>query len=202
MPLADPATPPPRDPSDCGDAAVTRLLREVEAGRAEATDELFRAVYENLRRHAERRLASERPGHTLQATALVHDAYVRLIGDEPTPEGWGSRAQFLAAACQAMRRILIEHARARGARKRGGDFQRLSLDAVSCTLDDVPPEVIDLDAALEAMQPDHPQAAELVKLRFFGGLTMADAAEVLGMSLSGAERTWRFARAWLYARLA
>lgn len=164
-------------------------------------EEVLPLVYEELRKLANARLAGEHAPQTLQATALVHEAYLRLIGPTPDePKSWAGRAHFFAAAAEAMRRILIDRARARGAKKRGGGLQRLQLDGCA-SLDAVPQEVLDLDDALERFAQEDEMKADLVKLRFFAGLTMEQAASVLDISLATAERHWAFARAWLYTEL-
>lgn len=180
------------------DSDVTRILTEIEQGDAAAAERLLPLVYDELRGLADRRLASEKPGQTLQATALVHEAYLRLIG---TDQAWDGRGHFFAAAAEAMRRVLIDRARANGAIKRGGGLRRLTLDGVGLFDDGVLAEVLDLDEALGRLAVAEPEKAELVKLRFFAGLTLAQAATVLGISMSTADRHWAFARAWLFNEL-
>lgn len=175
---------------------VTRILDAIERGDPRAADELLPIVYEELRRLAARHMSKERPGHTLQATALVHEAYIRLLG--PNGPKWDSRGHFFAAAAEAMRRILIDRARAGGAEKRGGDRRRVSLESADLTIDAVPAEIIDLDDALTRLAAEDPVKAQLVKLRFFGGLSLHDAARFLGISSTTADRYWAYARAWLY----
>jgi RNA polymerase sigma factor (TIGR02999 family) len=158
-------------------------------------------VYDELRTLADARLKQERPGQTLQATALVHEVYLRLVG--PGDNGkWDGRGHFFAAAAEAMRRILIDRARERGAIKRGGGLERIRLDSVELTIGSVPAEILDLDDALSRLSRDHPIHAELVKLRFFGGLSLAQAALTLDVSPATADRYWAFARAWLFKELA
>ena len=166
-----------------------------------SAEELLPLVYEELRKLADARLAGEHAPQTLQATALVHEAYLRLIGPKPPDDAsWAGRAHFFGAAAEAMRRILIDRARARGAQKRGGGFRRMQLD--SCfALDAIPGEVLDLDDALNRLAEEDPTKGELVKLRFFGGLTVEQAASVLGISRASAERLWAYARTWLYTEL-
>ncbi|MFH1749087.1 MAG: sigma-70 family RNA polymerase sigma factor [Planctomycetota bacterium] len=175
---------------------VTQLLKAVNRGEQQATDKLLAAVYGELRNLAARKLARERPGQTLQATALVHEAYLRLIGDEETR--WDNRGHFFAAAAEAMRRILVEAARRKARLKHGGERQRRELnEADYVTL----PESIDLialDEALDKLASTDRVKAELVKLRFFTGLTVAQAGQLLGISRATADRYWAFARAWLY----
>ncbi len=181
---------------------VTQILGAVRAGDREAAARLLPLVYQELRQLAEHRLSRESPGQTLQATALVHEAYLRLV-DPKDPNGshWDGEVHFFSAAAEAMRRILIDRARARGAQKRGGARKRIALEAIDLLLDPVPPEVLDLDEALEHLAREHPRHAELVKLRFFAGLTLAQAAAALQLPPSTADRHWAFARAWLYRRL-
>ena len=185
------------------DGQVTRVLQAIEAGDARASKELLPLVYDQLRALAAQRMRHERPGQTLQATALVHEAYVRLVGQGGL-EGamWDGRGHFFAAAAEAMRRILIDRARARGALKRGGDRPRMTLDQSSLTLDAPPPEILDLDEALKRLEAEDPVKADLVKLRFFGGLSLSEAAAILGISDSTADRYWAYSRAWLYNEMA
>lgn len=170
---------------------------------AQSAERLLPIVYEELRRLARRHMRGEAAGRTLQTTGLVHEAYLRLLGSESGSEpSWESRAAFLAAAATAMRRILVERARARGAAKRGGEWRRLDgLDLANLSLDDVPPEVAELDVALSRLERIAPEKAQLVSLRVFSGLTVPEAAAVLGISRSTAERYWTFARTWLLAAM-
>jgi RNA polymerase sigma factor (TIGR02999 family) len=178
---------------------VTRILTAIDSGDTEAARSLLPLVYDELRQLAARRMAKEAAGHTLQATDLVHEAYLRLVGpDRDVDRRWDSRGHFFAAAAEAMRRILIDHARAKGAVKRGGALRKVQLDASRLTLGDVPVELLDLDESLGKLAQEDPAKAELVKLRFFGGLTLNDAARVLGISPATADRHWSYARAWLY----
>ena len=157
-------------------------------------------VYEELRKLAAHKLANEAPGQTLQPTALVHEAWLRLVRtDGPQFE---NRAHFFAAAAEAMRRILVENARRKHRLKRGGQYERVSLDQVQLATESDPATLLSLDAALEKLGAQHPDKAALVKLRFFGGLTLPEAAQALGLSLTTAKRHWTFARAWLYGELA
>jgi RNA polymerase sigma factor (TIGR02999 family) len=175
---------------------VTRILSAIEHGDAKATDQLLPLVYDELRRLAAQKLAHEKPGLTLQATALVHEAYVRLVGSEQT--AWESRRHFFAAAAEAMRRILIERARQKQSLKRGGGCERLHLDEVEpSVLPMACDDLLGLDEALIKLEQQHPRKAELVKLRFFAGLTTAQAAQSLGVSVSTAENDWTYARCWL-----
>lgn len=176
---------------------VTRLLSALEAGDPRAADQLLPLVYDELRRLAAQRLAHEKPGQTLQATALVHEAYLRLVGDQQ----FNGRGHFFAAAAEAMRRILIEQARRKGRVRHGGGRRRLDLDDVPSLAGASPDDLLDLDDALARLAALSPPRAELVKLRFFAGLTLPEAAQALGVSRATAERHWAFARAWLYAEL-
>ena len=152
---------------------------------------------------ADARLARERAGQTLQATELVHEAYLRLLGaGEQSGQQWDGRAHFFGAAAEAMRRILVDRARARGAEKRGGSWCRVSLDLSKISLDAVPGELVELDEALTRFKNEEPEKAKLVELRFFAGLSMEQAASMLGISIATAGRHWAFARAWLYQELA
>ena len=178
------------------------LRAAIDAGGADAANQILPLVYDELRRLAEQRLRQESPGQTLQATALVHEAYIRLLGpDGDGADGWEGRGHFFAAAAEAMRRILVERARARGAAKRGGGHQRLDLNISSLSVAEVPIELLDLDEALDRLAEEAPDKAELVKLRFFAGLTLPQAAAVLGISLTTANRHWSYARAWLFAAM-
>lgn len=176
---------------------VTRILTAIEKGDARASDELLPLVYQELRRLAAQRMKQEKPGQTLQATALVHEAYIRLVGSES--QNWNSRAHFFAAAAEAMRRILIENARRKRSLKYGGDRQRVDLDeAVLAGDSDIPSDkLIALDEALERLSKIDRVKAELVKLRYFAGLTGEQAAQLLGISQSTADRYWAYARSWL-----
>lgn len=179
---------------------VTGILRNIERD-PRATEKLLPLVYAELRKLAEHRLISQKPGQTLQATALVHEAYLRLLGDEGNVQ-WNSRGHFFAAAAEAMRRILIENARRKGRLKHGGRRQRVELDS-GCAFSDAPSlDLIALDEALTRLAAEEPVKAQLVKLRYFAGLTMPEAAAALGVSLATAERYWTFAKSWLYAELA
>jgi RNA polymerase sigma factor (TIGR02999 family) len=175
---------------------VTRILTAIEQGDGRAIDQLLPAVYEELRQLATRKLARERPGQTLQATALVHEAYLRLVGAED--QNFRSRTHFFAAAAEAMRRILIENARRKHRVKRGGDHQRVDLDQAEIPLDDSAEDLLALDEALAQLEAADRTKADLVKLHYFAGLTMEQAAEVLGISARTAKRYWAYARAWLY----
>ena len=177
-----------------------RLSSETERGGPLAAERLLPLVYDELRELASRRLGREAPGQTLQATALVHEAYLRLVGGDPDRR-WDGRGHFFAAAAEAMRRILVDRARDRRRLKRGGGRGRVDLDLGSVPLDDPGDGLIDLDEALTDLEREDPLCARLVALRFFAGLTQAEAAEALGLARRTADRHWAYARAWLYERL-
>jgi RNA polymerase sigma factor (TIGR02999 family) len=181
---------------------VTQILLQIDQGDPEATERLLPLVYGELRKLAAAKLARENPGQTLQATALVHEAYLRLIGaDEAKAVCWDGRGHFFAAAAEAMRRILVEQARRKGRVKHGGAHQRVDLDS-ACAASAAPSvDVLALDEALSKLAALQPVKADLVKLRFFAGLTMPEAAAALGISLATAERHWIFARTWLCAEM-
>jgi len=181
---------------------VTQILSAIDKGDPGASEALLPLVYEELRKLAAQRMATEAVGQTLSATALVHEAYMRLVGpDENLVGKWDSKGHFFAAAAEAMRRILIDRARAKGAQKRGGNFRRLQLDQDPLASDDVSAELLDLDGALAKLAVEDATKAELVKLRFFAGLTLEAAAGILGISPATADRHWAYARAWLYDEL-
>jgi RNA polymerase sigma factor (TIGR02999 family) len=175
---------------------VTRILSNIARGDGRAAGELLPLVYDELRKLAAARMAAEAPGNTLTATALVHEAYLRLVGPEDT-EQWDHRGHFFAAAAEAMRRILVDRARRKAAAKRGGEFDRIDLEPDLAAAPEVHEDLIALDAALDRFAAEYPQQSELVKLRYFGGLTLPDAAAALGLSERTAGRQWAFARAWL-----
>jgi RNA polymerase sigma factor (TIGR02999 family) len=179
---------------------VTRILSDLEQGDPAAADQLLPLVYSELRKLAASKLADEAPGQTLQATALVHEAYVRLVGDEPAG-GWAGRRHFFAAAAEAMRRILVERARQKGRQKHGGEWRRVELDEAALPADDRRDDLVALDEALTEFAAQQPAKAELIKLRYFAGLTLDQAAEALGISRATAARHWTFAKAWLYDRI-
>lgn len=178
---------------------VTVLLEAVTRGSTEASERLFPLVYDELRRLAQSMLAGERPGHTLQATALVHEAYMKLVGQRSV--GWRGRADFMAVAAQAMRRILVDHARGRNREKRGGGAGRMSLDDAAAVYQERAMDLVALDEALTRLAAMDERKARLVELRFFGGMTMDEAAAMLEIPLRTAERDWTAARAWLRAAL-
>src|SRR4051812_36858927 len=186
--------------ADCS-ATVTRLLNEAGAGDPRAAANLLPLVYDQLRRLAKQRMRAERPDQTLQATALVHEAYLRLV-DTSAVQHWDGRWHFYAAAAEAMRRILVEQARRRGRLKRGGGLKRVELDASELTVDAPPDELVALDEALAKLAEQYPEKAQLVKLRYFAGLTIEEAAAALGVGTSTADRHWAYARAWLYRQMA
>jgi RNA polymerase sigma factor (TIGR02999 family) len=183
-------------------ADVTAILSQIEDGDPTAADQLLPLVYDELRKLASARLASERPDHTLQATALVHEAYLRLLGrDAAEPQHWNGRGHFFAAAAEAMRRILVESARRRKQVSRGGDQQRVSIDRLQLAAPVPGDDLLALDESLTRLEAEDSIAAKLVSLRYFAGLTMPQAAEALGISLRTAERNWTYARSWLHRDL-
>jgi RNA polymerase sigma factor (TIGR02999 family) len=179
---------------------VSRILNAIEAGDLEAAGRLFPLVYDELRRMAAGHMARESPGQTLEATALVHEAYLRLV-DPSNQQCFANRRHFFGAAAEAMRRILVERARARRSRKRGGDCHRVDFDHHGVAAPERSEELLALDAALDRLAVVEPQAAELVRLRYFACRTMTQAAELLGMSRRSAHRLWSYARAWLLEEL-
>ena len=179
---------------------VTRILSAIEQGDPHAAEQLLPLVYDELRRLAADRMAQEKPGQTLQATALVHEAFVRLV-DVDQAQHWNSRGHFFAAAAEAMRRILIESARRKQTKKHGGDLARRDLDAVDLAAPESPQEVLALDEAITKLAAQDPSAAEVVRLRFFAGLPLPELAKVLGISARTADRLWAYARAWLYEEI-
>lgn len=181
------------------DARVTTLLRAWRNGDVSAFDELVPLVYEELRRIARRHMARERREQTLQTTALVNEAYLRLVDIKRIE--WQDRAHFLAMAARTMRRVLIEAARARRKQKRGGGVEHIAVDESSIVAPDRPPDVLALNDALDVLAAVSPRKAQVIELRFFGGLTHTEAAEVLGVSDDTVRRDWRLARAWLFREL-
>lgn len=176
---------------------VTQILNAIERGEASAVDELLPLVYEELRLLAARKMSQEKPGQTLQATALVHDAYIRLVGEEA--QNWKSRGHFFTAAAEAMRRILIDNARRKKSLKHGGDRQRMNLDNAALKYDDDSSvdDLIALDEALSRLAENDAIKSEVVKLRYFAGLSVEQTAEILEISPTTAKRYWAYARAWL-----
>ncbi len=179
---------------------LTCILSQIEQGDPRAPEQLLPLVYDELRKLAAQRLARESPGQTLQATALVHEAYLRLLGSDKPPS-WSGRGHFFSAAAEAMRRILIENARRKRAGKHGGDLQRVELDGVDVAEAGQSADVLAVDEALSRLAAEDPTKAELVKLRYFGGLSVEDAGRVLGISRATADRYWAYARVWLYSEL-
>jgi RNA polymerase sigma factor (TIGR02999 family) len=179
---------------------ITRALSDIERGDPRAAERLLPLVYDELRKLAGHRMARESPGSTLQATALVHEAYLRLVGPEGAG-GWESRGHFFGAAAEAMRRILVDAARRKNRLKHGGDRARVDLDAVQVAAPDPREDLVALDEALTRLAAEDPQAARLVELRHFAGLSVDEAAEALGISPRTADRVWAFARAWLHREL-
>ena len=175
---------------------VTRILEAIEQGDPQATGELLPLVYRELRQLAAQRLAQEKPGQTLQATALVHEAYLRLVGKDDSRR-WDGRGHFFAAAAEAMRRILVENARRKAGPKAGGDRERVELAAVEPAIDDPRVDLIALDEALTALEAKDSRKANLVRLRFFAGLSIEQAAEALGISIATANNDWSYAKSWL-----
>jgi RNA polymerase sigma factor (TIGR02999 family) len=179
---------------------VTRILSAIEQGDAHAAEQLLPLIYDELRKLAAQKLAQEKPGQTLQATALVHDAYVRLV-DTDNIQHWNGRGHFFAAAAEAMRRILVENARSKAAAKRGGARRRVDLDEACAVVENASDELLDLNDALIQLTETDAQAAELVKLRYFAGLSNKQSAEILGISPRAADFLWAYARAWLLKKI-
>lgn len=177
---------------------VTRILDRIENGDAAASDQLLPLVYDELCKLAAVRLANENPGQTLQATALVHEAYLRLLGGDPQ---WDSQGHFFAAAAEAMRRILVDQARKKKSLKGGGEFNKISLSQVDAAPKRTEIDLVHLDDALSKLQSNHPRKAQLVKLRYFAGLTIAQAAKVLEIATSTADADWAYAKGWLQLEL-
>jgi RNA polymerase sigma factor (TIGR02999 family) len=178
---------------------VTRILAAIDSGDFRAVDELFPLVYQELRRLAAQKMSQEAPGQTLQATALVHEAYIRLIGAED--QNWSGRGHFFAAAAEAMRRILVDNARHKKSQKRGGYRQKVDLDDLRVASTNPPDYLIELDEALTRLANQDPEVAELVTLRYFGGLTVEQAAKIKGISRRTAGRYWNYARLWLHREM-
>ncbi len=179
---------------------VTRILSQIKSGDSRAAEQLLPLVYEELRKLAAARLAREKPGQSLQATELVHEAYLRLVLDEQA-SNWNGRGHFFAAAAEAMRRILVEGARRRRQMKRGGDLVRIDLDAANAVSQITPDQLLMLDESLGVLEGHDPAAAGVFKLRYFTGCSVEEAADLLGMSRATAYRHWTFARAWLLNQL-
>ena len=179
---------------------VTRILAAIERGDVRAVDELFPLVYEELRQLAAQRMSKEQPGQTLQATALVHEAYLRLVGAEE--QNWDGRTHFFCAAAEAMRRILIDNARRKKRLKRGGDREKVTLDDADIAVESPSDNLIALDEALTKLAEKAPAVAEVVKLRYFAGLTVEQVAKIQGISRRTAGSYWAYARAWLHREIA
>lgn len=178
---------------------MTRILAAIEHGDAGAANELLPLIYDQLKREAQRRMAAERSDHTLQATALVHETYLRLVGDQRIP--WQNRAHFYASAVEAMRRILIDHARSRGREKRGGARKRVPLSVADVAESWNLEETLSLEEALRRLMDRDPNIGRVIELRFFTGLSISDTAEALGVSKATVKRRWEFGRTWLYREL-
>ena len=178
---------------------VTRILNAIEAGDGRAVDELILAVYQELRHLAAKKLQGEAPGQTLQPTALVHEAYLRLLRDQD--QTWKSRTHFFSAAAEAMRRILVDKARRKKSLKRGEKHQRVNLQDADLAIEEPSEDIVALDEALSKLAASDKMKADLIKLRYFAGLTIEQTAEALDLSLSTAKRHWRYARAWLYNQI-
>lgn len=179
---------------------VTQILKAIDLGDGQAAHRLMPLVYDELRRLAESRIGREAPAQTLTATALVHEAYVRLVGKEDTP-GWNSRGHFFGAAAEAMRRILIENARRKRRMKHGGHLRRVDLETVAAVEDGDSEQLLELDEALREFEAENPAPCQVVKLRYFAGLTIQEAADAMSISVRTANRHWVFAKAWLFDRL-
>ena len=179
---------------------VTQILNAIEQGDPHAAEQLLPLVYAELRKLAGQKMAQEKPGQTLQATALVHEAYLRLVNPQK-PQDWDSRGHFFAAAAEAMRRILIDRARDKAREKRGGKLQRVDLDTIALATTLTPDQLLAVDDALAKLALDDPTASQLVKLRYYAGLTVDEAGKALGISTTTAYRHWNYARAWLHGEL-
>jgi RNA polymerase sigma factor (TIGR02999 family) len=179
---------------------VTRILSAIEQGEPRAAEQLLPVVYEELRLLAAQKLAQEKPGQTLQATALVHEAYLRLVGADPE-QPWNSRGHFFAAAAEAMRRILVEQARRKKTEKHGGRLNRHDLSESAIVASHHDEDLLAIDEALDQLAGADPVAADLVRLRYFAGFTMQEAADLLDMSVRSAQDVWAYARSWLHHRL-
>ena len=177
---------------------VTQILNAIEHGDDQAADNLLPLIYEELRILAAQKLSHEKPGQTLQATALVHEAYIRLVEED---RNWDSRGHFFAAAAEAMRRILIDRARQKQAAKRGGRLQRLDIESIDLPAEAEEETLLRVNEALDTLAEEDPKSAELVKLRFFAGMSVEEAALAMGVTDRTARRYWRFARIWLYERM-
>lgn len=181
------------------DANVTALLGEIAEGDQDAAAELLPLVYDQLRAIAQQRMSSENPGHTLQATALVHEAFLRLVGPRKIP--WQNQAHFFVAAAEAMRRILLDHAKSKRRQKRGGAVRRVPLNVLDLANSENIDEIVALDDAVRRLEQQEPDAGSVVRLRFYAGLSVDEVAQVLGLSPRTVDRRWKFARAWLFREL-
>lgn len=179
---------------------VTLLLNAVDAGDPRAADQLLPLVYEELRRLAAAKMAQEKPGQTLQATALVHEAWIRLV-DPADQKAWNGRGHFFGAAAEAIRRILVESARRKARLRHGGDLQRADVEKIEIAAPVPEDRLVQVSEALDELEREAPEAAQVVKLRYFAGLTQVQVAETLGLSLRTAERQWTWAKAWLFHRI-
>lgn len=179
---------------------VTRILNQIEEGDPSAAEQLLPLVYDELRKLAAHKLADEKPGQTLQATALVHEAYLRLV-DVEKAQHWDSRGHFFGAAAESMRRILVDHARRRESLKRGGNLARVDLPELVTPETNQQLDLIALDEALRTLEREHPEKGQIVNLRFFAGCSLEETAEYLGISRATAQRHWAYARAWLFGQL-
>jgi RNA polymerase sigma factor (TIGR02999 family) len=179
---------------------VTQILEQIESGDPAAAEQLLPLVYDELRKLAAQRLTQEKPGQTLQATALVHEAYIRLV-DVEKAQHWNGRGHFFAAAAEAMRRILVDQARKKQSRKRGGGLQRNQIEDLEIAAPEPFVDLLAVNESLQRFEQVHQVAADLVKLRYYAGLTIPQAAEALGVSTTTADRYWAYARAWLHAEL-
>jgi RNA polymerase sigma factor (TIGR02999 family) len=179
---------------------VTRILAQIESGDPSAAEQLLPVVYDELRKLAAAKLAQEKPGQTLQATALVHEAYLRLVNTDEIRH-WNSRGHFFGAAAESMRRILLNNARDKGRIKRGGQLRKLELNDIKFAVDAPNEDLLEIDESLQALAAESPECASVVKLRFFAGLSINESAAALGISPSTAKRHWAYARAWLFAAL-
>ncbi|MEM6689264.1 MAG: sigma-70 family RNA polymerase sigma factor [Planctomycetota bacterium] len=181
---------------------ITKILNQLDSGDATNVNQLLPLLYDELRQLAAAKLKHERPDHTLQATALVHEAWLRIVGnDQESQLKWNSRGHFFGAAAEAMRRILIDHAKALQAEKRGGKYNQIELETWNHPAASQPDTLLELDEALSKLNKQDPVKAELVKLRFFAGLTIQEAAQALDISTASAERYWAYARAWLHVEI-
>ena len=178
---------------------VTRILNAIEQGDTKAVNKLFPLIYEELHQLAAKKMSHEQPGQTLQATALVHEAYIKLVGSDN--QNWNSRTHFFSAAAEAMRRILVDNARRKKSLKRGEKYQRVNIEDLTHPLREPSENIIALDEALSELATLDKIKADLIKLRYFGGLTIEQTADALNLSLTTAKRHWRYARAWLYNRM-